>query len=285
MTPCEISEDNHYPTGGNGTCHLGKAEAFSAFSDGILKRICVVDMEGKSIVLIEDDHPTRELVATNLRAEGYEVMEATTGERGLELAMTENPDLLLLDLLLPRMDGWEVLAKLRGDPQTSDLPVIIITALGEVRHRAHGLRGGADDYISKPFSAPELLARVEAVLKRSTRGEREQFPEQIPGRKGNHTHLVKTADIDYIDTRENYTYIHSGPEEYITHYNLSELERALDPDDFYRAHRAYIVNVNRIEEISRGAGSSYEITLNDAARTRIPLSRRRAAGLRRLVSI
>ncbi len=117
------------------------------------------------IVVVEDEQPIRRGVTDALRASGYQVAEAADGARGLEEALRPGVDLVLLDLLLPRRDGLEVLAEIRKVRPA--LPVIVLTARGTEDDRVRGLRMGADDYVVKPFSARELLARVEAVLRRS----------------------------------------------------------------------------------------------------------------------
>jgi DNA-binding response OmpR family regulator len=122
-------------------------------------------MHPSRIVVIEDEPAIRRGVSDLLRASGYDVREAADGERGLEEAVVANVGLVLLDLLLPGRGGLEVLAELRQTRST--LPVIILTARGSEEDRVRGLRMGADDYVVKPFSARELLARVEAVLRRS----------------------------------------------------------------------------------------------------------------------
>ncbi len=118
-----------------------------------------------AIVVVEDEPAVRRGVVDALRLSGYRVTEAADGVAGLEAAVRLNVDLVLLDLLLPKMDGLSVLAELRRVRPT--LPVIVLTARGGEDDRVRGLRMGADDYVVKPFSARELLARVEAVLRRS----------------------------------------------------------------------------------------------------------------------
>jgi len=119
----------------------------------------------KTIVVVEDEEAIRRGIVDILSVAGYLPVEAADGETGLREARRADVDLVLLDLLLPRMDGFQVLAELR---QThSSLPVIILTARGSEDDRVRGLRGGADDYVVKPFAARELLARVEAVLRRT----------------------------------------------------------------------------------------------------------------------
>lgn len=122
-------------------------------------------MPGARIVVIEDEPAIRRGVVDALHVSGYQVTEAADGARGLEEAVRQGVDLVLLDLLLPKCDGLEILAELRKVRPT--LPVIILTAMGTEDNRVRGLKMGADDYVVKPFSARELLARVEAVLRRS----------------------------------------------------------------------------------------------------------------------
>ena len=119
----------------------------------------------RTIVVVEDEESIRRGIMDALRVAGYEPVEAGDGQTGLREARRAGVDLVLLDLLLPRKDGFDVLAELRVTHPS--LPVVILTARGSEDDRVRGLRGGADDYVIKPFSARELLARVEAVLRRS----------------------------------------------------------------------------------------------------------------------
>src|SRR5215207_7865166 len=116
------------------------------------------------IVVVEDEPAIRRGVSDALRLSGYDVTEAADGHHGLREGSADGVDLILLDLMLPRMDGIEVLSELRKTCPTR--PVIILTARGTEEDRVKGLKLGADDYVVKPFSAKELLARVEAVLRR-----------------------------------------------------------------------------------------------------------------------
>ncbi len=119
----------------------------------------------KTVVVVEDEEAIRRGIVDMLRVAGYEPLEAADGETGLATARRAGVDVVLLDLMLPKMDGLDVLKELRLTHPS--LPVIILTARGSEDDRVQGLRGGADDYVVKPFSAREMLARVEAVLRRS----------------------------------------------------------------------------------------------------------------------
>ena len=128
-----------------------------------MPRILVVDDEPEIVRGLED----------NLRFEGYQILTATNGADGLALAATQAPDLVILDIMMPRLSGWEVARELRR--RGLDVPVIMLTARGEEVDRVLGLELGADDYVTKPFSLRELLARVRAVLRRP--GPRAKFDE------------------------------------------------------------------------------------------------------------
>ncbi|RMG96157.1 MAG: DNA-binding response regulator [Chloroflexi bacterium] len=116
-----------------------------------------------SILLIDDDKMITGPLAHTLRQSGYQVWVAHNGQEGLEMALTHNPDLVILDVMLPGMDGWEVCKSLRAQ---SNVPILMLTALGEEVDRILGLELGADDYLTKPFSARELKARIRAMLRR-----------------------------------------------------------------------------------------------------------------------
>ena len=120
--------------------------------------------EEKTVLIIEDDRNTAELIALYLKREGFQAMIAGDGRKGLTLAGKHRPQLVILDLMLPKLDGWEVCRSLRA---TSEVPIIMLTARDEEIDRVSGLTLGADDYVAKPFSPRELVARVKAVLRRT----------------------------------------------------------------------------------------------------------------------
>ena len=126
------------------------------------------------IVLIEDEEDIIELVRYNFRKEGFEVSSFTSGKEGLEHLRRNPADLVLLDIMLPDLDGFEICKRLRGEDRSRSLPVIFLTAKGEEIDRVLGLEIGADDYVVKPFSPRELVARVKAVLRRQTRPAEKQ---------------------------------------------------------------------------------------------------------------
>ena len=124
-------------------------------------------MPDAQILVVDDEPDILSVLVYHLSREGYRVTTAVNGQGALTAAATEQPDLIILDLMLPGMDGYEVLQRLRGTESTSSMPVILLTARREEDERVKGFEVGADDYITKPFSARELTLRVEALLRRS----------------------------------------------------------------------------------------------------------------------
>jgi DNA-binding response OmpR family regulator len=132
----------------------------------------------KLILIVEDDQKTASLVSLYLQREGYATAMAHDGVEALQLARQRNPMLVILDLMLPRLDGWEVCRQLR---EFSDVPILMLTARGEELDRVLGLTMGADDYLVKPFSPRELVARVKAILRRLQPGTRDKSARLILG--------------------------------------------------------------------------------------------------------
>jgi two-component system, OmpR family, alkaline phosphatase synthesis response regulator PhoP len=129
---------------------------------------------GERVLVIDDEPPIRLLCRVNLEAEGMHVLEAADGLGGVELARAEEPDVILLDVMMPGLDGWRVAEELLEDPSTSGIPIIFLTARAELRDRARGLDIGGLDYITKPFNPLELAPIVRDLLQRVESGEREE---------------------------------------------------------------------------------------------------------------
>ncbi|MFA5190334.1 MAG: response regulator, partial [Verrucomicrobiia bacterium] len=127
-----------------------------------------VEHEKKLILIIEDEVDMANLIELHLREAGYDTMTANDGVLGLEEAIKHTPDLVLLDMELPRMHGLEVCRRLRSTPATRHIPTLVVSSLSSTEMKVQGLHTGADDYLTKPFKPAELLARVEALLRRYT---------------------------------------------------------------------------------------------------------------------
>jgi DNA-binding response OmpR family regulator len=127
------------------------------------------------VLVIDDEAPIRLLCRVNLEAEGMEVLEASDGPTGLDSARRSRPDVILLDVMMPGLDGWQVAEELLDDESTSGIPIVFLTARAELRDRARGLDVGGIDYVTKPFNPIELASLVRELLGRVERGERDEL--------------------------------------------------------------------------------------------------------------
>ncbi|HLO32596.1 MAG TPA: response regulator transcription factor, partial [Anaerolineales bacterium] len=162
------------------------------------------------ILVVDDEPAVTDLLAYNLRKAHYEVLTAADGRTALQLAKTSRPDLILLDLMIPEVDGLDVCRELR---KSGDVPIIMITARGEEVDRVVGLEIGADDYVTKPFSVRELMARIKAVLRRSQNDGIEKEPSALLRGPGNllmdvERRTVVAADLPIELTRLEFDLLH-----------------------------------------------------------------------------
>ncbi len=131
--------------------------------------------ERTTVLVIDDEAPIRLLCRVNLEAEGMRVLEASDGPSGLDAARSNVPDVILLDVMMPGLDGWQVAEELLDDERTGGIPIVFLTARAELRDRARGLDVGGVDYVTKPFNPIELASLVRDVLERVARGERDEL--------------------------------------------------------------------------------------------------------------
>ena len=153
-------------------------------------------MDKKKILVVEDEKAIADILVFNLGREGYDTMAAYDGAEGLHKALTESPDLILLDVMLPEMDGFEVCRRVRAQ---SDIPIIMLTAREEEADKVMGLELGADDYITKPFSMRELMARVKANMRRTLSGEEREKPQ---AEAGDGLRISRSSGMVYKNGRE-----------------------------------------------------------------------------------
>ncbi|MGQ2990121.1 phosphate regulon transcriptional regulator PhoB [Brevundimonas sp.] len=211
------------------------------------------------ILVMEDEDALATLLQYNLEKEGYDVVIASDGEEGLVQVDERQPDLVLLDWMLPKVSGIEVCRRLRGRSETRNLPIIMLTARGEETDRVRGLDTGADDYLTKPFSMVELIARIRAVLRRIRPG--------LADDRVGHGDIV----IDRVAhrVRRNGTEVHLGPTEFrlLDHFmrhpgRVFSREQLLDAvwgSDVYVEARTVDVHVGRLRKALDVGGSANPI--------------------------
>ena len=212
-----------------------------------------------SVLIVEDDKNIQELLQMYLEKEGYAVTVASDGGQGLSKFRAIKPDLVLLDVMMPVMDGWSVCKAIRAESQT---PVIMLTAKGELDDKVAGLKSGADDYITKPFEMREVLARIEAVLRRSDRGV-----DQAKARRLTYDKMFIDMDafeliVDgkKVDTppkeMELLFYLASSPNRV---YTRNQLLDEVWGFDFFGDSRTVDVHVKRLREKLEGISESWSL--------------------------
>jgi two-component system phosphate regulon response regulator PhoB len=201
-------------------------------------------MAKENILIVDDEEDVLELVRYNLDKEGYRIETASTGEDALTKARAKLPDLVILDLMLPGIDGLEVCRKLKSEVKTEHVPIIMLTAKGEESDIVTGLELGADDYVTKPFSPKVLVARVRRVLHRTIARDLEKAPLKIhdltidPGRR---QVLIKNKPVDLTFTEFNILYVLAKrPGLVFTRYQIVD---ALHGDDYLVTDRAVDVQI------------------------------------------
>ena len=212
-----------------------------------------------SVLIVEDDKNIQELLQMYLEKEGYAVTVAGDGGQGLTKFRSIKPDLVLLDVMMPVMDGWAVCKTIRAD---SDIPVIMLTAKGELDDKVAGLKSGADDYITKPFEMKEVLARIEAVLRRSDRGA-----ELKKARRLTYDKLV--IDMDAFELIVDGKKVDAPPKEmellfYLASspnrvYTRNQLLDEVWGFDFFGDSRTVDVHVKRLREKLEGISENWSL--------------------------
>ncbi|HIY38835.1 MAG TPA: response regulator transcription factor [Candidatus Agathobaculum merdigallinarum] len=210
----------------------------------------------KKILIVEDEANIRELLRLYLEREGYAVLEAENGVEGIKLWKSEKPDMLLLDVMMPVMDGWAVCKEIRAE---SDVPIIMLTAKGETADRVSGLEMGADDYIVKPLEMPEVIARVRAVFRRMAPDdapEKLSFDNLVIDKQA-YDLVIRGKRVDAPPKEiELLYYLASSPNRVFTRAQLLDDVWGFD---YFGDTRTVDVHVKRLREKLEGASDKWEL--------------------------
>ncbi|MBQ5969885.1 MAG: response regulator transcription factor [Clostridia bacterium] len=215
-------------------------------------------MAAEKILVVDDDVNICELLRLYLEKEGYSVIVANDGQTAIKMFREENPALILLDIMLPKLDGWQVCREIR---KVSDARIIMLTAKGEVFDRVLGLELGADDYVVKPFDAKEVIARIKAVLRRSAGAPPEEIKE---------VHYDKLSiNLTNYELKVNGVHINTPPKEMELIYHLAKnpnrvftRDQLLDEVwgfDYYGDSRTVDVHIKRLREKLSGVSDKWEL--------------------------
>lgn len=230
-------------------------------------------MQGKALI-IEDDGNIAELLRLYLEKEGFEVLRAADGGSGVRMALNEDPTIILLDIMLPVLDGWQVCRKIR---ESSKVPIIMLTAKGETPDRISGLEMGADDYVVKPFEVKELLARIHAVLRRTdssvkTEAEKKLSFDKLVVNLDSYELVVDGKKIDTPPKEMELLYhLASSPNRV---YTRNQLLDEVWGFDYFGDSRTVDVHIKRLREKLEGVsdhwalktvwGVGYKFELNES---------------------
>ena len=210
----------------------------------------------KKILIVEDEANIRELLRLYLEREGYTVLEAENGVEGIKKWKSDKPDMLLLDVMMPVMDGWEVCREIRAE---SDVPIIMLTAKGETADRVSGLEMGADDYIVKPLEMPEVIARVRAVFRRiapDDAPEKLSFDNLVIDKQA-YDLVIKGKRVDAPPKEIELLYfLASSPNRVFTRAQLLDEVWGFD---FFGDTRTVDVHVKRLREKLEGVSDKWEL--------------------------
>ncbi len=218
-------------------------------------------MSNEKVLITDDDKNICELLRLYLQKEGFATVIANDGEAAIELYDKEKPDIILMDVMMPKTDGWEACRKIRAK---SDTPIIMLTAKGEVFDKVLGLELGADDYMVKPFDAKEVVARIKAVLRRTTVKESSEKQDA-----GNITYANLSIDLSRYEMRINGQVVPTPPKELeLLYYLSSHPNRVFTRDqlldevwgfDYYGDSRTIDVHVKRLREKLDGASDEWSL--------------------------
>ncbi len=246
--------------------------------------------EAVSVLVIDDDVDVVEMIRVGLEADGMRVLGASDGAEGIEVLGREPVDVVVLDIMMPRVDGWMTLMEIRNGAATGNLPVIMLTAKTQDLAKIYAFKQGVQQYVTKPFNVMELSARVESLAKshRKDSGDggvaSESEFRKLAVRKGGRTVLLSVDDIVFVSARNKSTYAHTYENQYLVDTTLGDLQHRLVREPFERVHRSYLVNLNRVKEILRVEGS-YVVVAGDRDETHIPVARRQVRTFRESVGI
>jgi len=248
-------------------------------------------MAGPQVLVVDDDPEIVELIRLNLEDQGMQVLTALGGAECLQLLETMRPDVIILDIMMPHIDGWMVLMNIRDNPNTAHIPVVVLTAKTQDLAKVLAFRQGAQQYVTKPFNPVELAARIRSLAgTRVAIGEaaaakaKASALKKIAVGKGGKTMLVPLDDIVYISARNKSTYVHTSSDQFLADSSLTELADRLVDSGFHRTHRSFLINLNKIKEIIHDGGEHF-VVLHDSDETRIKIARRQVRRFREAVGL
>jgi DNA-binding LytR/AlgR family response regulator len=244
-------------------------------------------VEEITVLVVDDDPSIVEMITLGLQHDGMRVVSAGDGAEALEVLAREKVDVCILDIMMPKVDGWMALMEIRNNPATADIPIIMLTAKTQDLAKILAFKQGVQQYVTKPFNVMELAARARSLAARPVgvgmaAGDAEF--RKLAVRKGGRTVLLNIEDVIFLSAKNKSTYVHTYENQYLIDLTLKDLEKRLAKESFHRLHRGFIVNLNHIKEILRADGD-YVVVAADRDETHLPVARRQVKTFREAVGI
>lgn len=248
----------------------------------------------KKILVIEDDKNIRENIRLLLELKEYEVFEAGNAEKGIEMALSVNPDVIISDIMLPGNDGYYIKQILDEHEKIMKIPFIFLSAKSSSADVRKGMNLGADDYITKPFKSKELLEAIAIRINRfdQVRGTNKSvykrklsYKDKILVQSGKNPVFINISSIVYITAKREYSIIITDDErKFLIRKLLKDWEQELPSSDFLRIHRSHIVNLNFIKTIFKSDHRNYQLNLK-SSNSIISISQRYAVRIKKIMGI
>jgi len=226
------------------------------------------------ILVVDDDEIITRVVSGFLSLSGFQVTTSHDGDDGLRKIKELEPDLVILDMMMPGKTGLDVMEEMQGDPRMKDIPVLFLTGVDDEATVAKCLRG-AEDYMVKPLKRLELEARVRNILDRKSKeGAKASGPlDRLAVRAGDETYLVPLAQVFYVAASGKYSIICTRNRELLSDYSIGRMEEMLgETGDFLRIHRSFIVNVNYVLKVTRETPKKVILVMADEKHSRLNVS-------------
>lgn len=237
----------------------------------------MAEFKGSGILIIDDDEDMLKMLDAVLTLDEFAVTQCSDPKLAVRVAEDVNPDIILLDMMMPEKSGLEVMMEIRSNPLTRQIPILFLSAVGDEAIVVKALKG-ADDYVIKPFKTLELVARITKILERASRSgselpfARSKRLQRLPVQRGDETFLVPLAEISYFEAAGKYSYAHTKSKRFLTGFSLGQLEDKLEDGNFIRLHRSHIVNIDFVRKVTKDKAKGTLIVLADEKETKLKVS-------------
>ena len=229
------------------------------------------------IYIIDDDEQVSRVLEILLAQDGFEVGASSDSEKGLQMVKEAQPDLVILDIIMPKKSGLDLMDEMRSDYRTRDIPILFLSAIREEETLVKALKG-ADDYMVKPFGSLELKERVRKILDRRRAGGApgagpgEPPYERVPVQIGNEIFLIPSREIYFVKASGNYSYVNTRGKSFLADFSIGDLEERLSGHGhFLRVHRSYIVNLDHVHKMRKDSPQKVVIVLGDDNHSEVPV--------------